>query len=167
MLEWNNHLVTPWWLSYNLRKEHPCYYASPIISEGTSIDNWESQSCYPFTTSPPPLYNVLLWKSQTEKVPIQTLVLKKILEMTIETMCTSPGWYSRFLIAIITTSIVQCLWVTDNTLGVMKSLNSRLSNLPLMSEMPWPVLACPLEWKTQEDTSYFLNQSPGDLGKLS
>lgn len=42
-------------------------------------------------------------------------------------MCTFSEGNGRFLIAIITTNIVQCLWATDNTLGVMKSLNSRLS----------------------------------------
>lgn len=77
------------------------------------------------------------------------------------------SWVERqFQVAIIMTHIVQDLWTTDNALGVTKSLNSRLPNLQPMSETLWPVLACPLEWKTQEDTSYFLTQSPGDLGTL-
>lgn len=91
---------------------------------------------------------------------------KRILEMTIGVMCTSPRWNGRFLIAVITTNIVQCFWATDNALGVRRSLNSRLPSLQLMSETPRPVLACPLEWKTQE-TLYFLMQSLGDMGKLS
>lgn len=115
---------------------------------------------------PHPLYNDLLWEPQGEKVPLPAFLLKRIPEMTIGIMCTFPRWNGRFLIAIITTNIVQCFWTTDNGLGVIRSLNSRFPNLQLMSETPWLVLACPLEWKTQ-DTLYFLTQSLGDLGKLS
>lgn len=156
----------PWWLSY-FQKTPSLFLFLHNHFWRNIIDNQEAQSCHQLPPSPPPLYNVLLWKPQTEKAPLQALVLKKILEMTIGRMCTSPRWNGRFLIAVITTNIVQHLWATDNALGVMKSLNSRLLDLQLMSETPWLVLACPVEWKTQEDTPYFLTQSPGDLDKLS
>lgn len=115
---------------------------------------------------PCPLCNDRLWEPQGEKVPLPAFALKRILEMTVGVMCTSLRWDGRFLIAIITTDIVQCFWTTDNGLGVLRSLNSRLPNVQLTSETPWPVLACPLEWKTQ-DTLHFLTQSLGDMGELS
>lgn len=129
--------------SPDFRKGHPqsCSYASTSGGSSIATANLSHVSSY---RPPQPLYDDLLGEPQGEKVPLQALVCKRILEMTIGLMCTSPRWNGRFLIAIITTNIVQCFWATDNTLGVRRSLNSRLPSLQLLSETPRPVLACPL-----------------------
>lgn len=146
------------------KKDHPCYYSYTTISGGTFTDNWNVS--YAVSLLLPHLHCIMFYfGSHKQSFPPGTCVEENSGDDNRSNVHIS--WVERqFLVAIITTNIMQCLWTTDNALGVTKSLNNRLPNLQLMSETLWPVLACPLEWKTQEDTSYYLTQSPGDLGTL-
>lgn len=115
----------PWWLSRNSRKDHPYYCSYTIISGGTSLT--AEHLSHDISLPLPHLPCIKFYFGSHRGSSLQLLALEKIMEKTIGIMCTFSEGNGRFLIAIITTNIMQCLWATDNTLGVMKSLNSRLS----------------------------------------
>lgn len=155
----------PWWISEFQKKIIlVTILIQPFLERRTFTDTWNVS--YVISLPLPHLHCIMFYfGSHKPSFPPGTCVEENSGDDNRNNVHIS--WVERqFLVAIITTNIVQCLWTTDNALGVTKSLNSRLPNLQLMSETLWPVLACPLEWKTQEDTSYFLTQSPGDLGTL-